>query len=249
MAIIADQPATVRGLLLVLFLASTSLYLLGLASLVAASRIAAVPTETPPVSTVEQTVIVLATEVAQQATAAATDTPAAEPAIVLLRASPTASGPVTATPTLEPTPTQQRALPRIVVPPEPSVAPVRAPIQLSPVVTPGTRAPGGTALPGTPGNGTPRGSPGPGLMRPVATGTPTPYDFDQPGSPPTATIRLGQPAPVGSTPAAPAGAGATGTPAGPGLPPGAPLPATPTPAPPGQVVPAKPAPATPTVRR
>jgi hypothetical protein len=252
--IISEQPAIVRGLLLIVFLASLSLYLLGIASVVAASRIAAVATTTPVTVRVEQTVLVIATEVAAEETPEPTATATVVvPVQQLLRATSTPAGSVTATPTLEPTPTQARNVPRIVAPPEPSVAPAKPQIQLSPVTTPGTGTPTTrTPAAGSPtvvGTGTRTGSPVPGappLLVPVGTqpagglrpsvGTPGEAEPNAPSA--TPTVRLGAPVVVGSP--VPAGSPPAGAP--PAI---APTAAAPTPAPPAVQSPQPASPATP----
>lgn len=246
--IIAEQPAFVRALLLVLFLAMLSLYLLGIASLVAAARYtplaAAAPTATSPAAAVERTVLSLATQIAVNHTP--TIVPTLPPATatvlaVVVRESPIAAGTPTRTPTLEPTPTQVRAPARIAPPPEPSIAPIR-PIAPAPIVIPSPLLTG-TPRTGTPSpaaSGTPRATLTPiGTIR-SATGTPagtrspiagTATVIRTPGvggtaMTPTPTVRLGGPTPVGLPPVI----------------------AFPTPTVPA-FVPLKPIAATPTVRR
>lgn len=183
-------------------LGTTSLYILGLASAVIASRVAAVPTEEARVITVRQTVVVMATEIAASLpTTTATSTfeplPTVQLRLTRVGVMPAAGAP---TATLEPTPRQYSPPARIVTPTEP-------PRPASGTVTfvPGTPRASGT--PSISGNGTPTVTPTPGSPVPTkAGGVPTL----------TPTIQLGAPSPIG-------------TPLPGGVPPLTPAPATVTP--------------------
>ncbi|HEV8637652.1 MAG TPA: hypothetical protein VG370_25820 [Chloroflexota bacterium] len=206
--IVADQPPAARALLLVLFLATLAMYALGLASVVVAARLAAIPTEEPTARVVRQTVYEMATAIADQ-TPELTPTPAlpaAGPAGAALASPPPESTEPTRTPTpgdtptptatLEPTPTQYRA-PAWISPVEPTLAP--RPVRPT--------APGQTDPPAVTAN--------PATQTAIAR-TPT-----RPGgASPTPTVRLGGPSPrpegtrTPLLPTTPSPVGTPGTPVG-----------------------------------
>ena len=223
--IIADQPALVRGLMLVLFLSMLSLYVLGIASLVAASRLAPAAAAgqiavTTPALAVERTVLSMVTQIAELETP--TPQPLASPTVIagaaVIFAEPRDTaipgGKPTITPTLEATPTQVRTIVRIAPPPEPSVAPSR-PIAPAPIVVPAplhTGTPLANGFQGTPVFGTSSRTPT-AIFRPSTPGTPTPaatpagtrsaaptvgLDQDETPVAPTPTVRLGAPISVGT---------------------------------------------------
>ncbi|HEY3080995.1 MAG TPA: hypothetical protein VGM69_13965 [Chloroflexota bacterium] len=150
-----------------LFLATLSMYALGLASMFVAARRPAFPTAAPAVRIVQPA--------APEATTAAENTPIPSATPLLSAAAPAPAAPtrpadtrptrtptpvgsVTATPTLEPTPSQDRAPPPVRPPPEdaepvttrtslPTRLPTNTPLPARPAVpgpAAGTLGPGGT---------------------------------------------------------------------------------------------------------
>jgi hypothetical protein len=165
-AIVADLPPRTQTLLLVLWLTTTGLYALGLASVVVRARLAAVPVEEPRRSVIEQ--IVLDDPPLADPASAPSETPTAPAVATVAAPSPAvtpprplvARGALPPMPTLEATPTQDnRPLSTPTSPPPPTAAP-RPAQPAAPPSTPAPRPPAPPAPPAAPAAGTlpPRGS-------------------------------------------------------------------------------------------